>query len=648
MTIAPCSMRVALVSVLVLPIFGLHADVQLSATFADNMLLQRGKPIPVYGRAAAAEKVVVEFGGQRKETTAGDAGRWRADLDPLSASSTPAEMRIIGQNTIVIRNILVGDLWLASGQSNMGVQVRKVNHAEAELKAANYDGIRFFMVRRDLSSAPRAEPEGDWKLCTPKNARSFSAVAYFFARELHTRHSVPIGIINSAVGSSSCEAWVPADALRANKSLPQPPSIPPEEYKDLKTYKAVRMKVYRDAAAKDPGIREECLAWATPNHDASDWKEMTVPGNMEARGLKIDGAVWFRCEVELPEAWAGRDASLYLGFIGQVSIAYVNGTEVGRKNNNGGVYVGRTHRIPGKLVRPGRNVVAVRIFNEVGNGGFHPSYPRPLTIAQGPAKILLPKSWKYKVEVAFKPKELARKLPSEYSLPTGWYNAMIAPYTSTPLRGFIWYQGESNAGRTKQHDVLFPTLIRSWRDLWGDETLPFYFVQLASYQKRKTEPSAGGWAFFRESQGKALALPHTGMAVTIDIGDATNVHPKNKQDVGKRLALWACRDCYGDPDIAVSGPLYASNSIEGTRIRIRFAHTYDGLEAKGGELKGFAIAGADKKFAWANAKIDGDTVLVWNDAVPAPAYVRYAWAYNPECTLINSAGLPAGPFRTDR
>jgi len=612
------------------------------------MLLQRGKPIPVYGRAAAAEKVVVEFGGQRQEATASAAGTWRVDLAPLSASSTPAEMRITGQNTITIKNILVGDLWLASGQSNMGVQVREVNNAEAEMENATYDRIRFFMVRQDLSSSPRTEPAGTWQVCTPENVRSFSAVAYFFARELHTRHDVPVGIINSAVGSSSCEAWVPADVLRANQALPQPPSIPPEEYTDLKTYLAVRMKVYRDAAAKDPGIREECLAWATPDYDAGDWQEMTVPGEMEARGLKIDGAVWFRCEAELPEAWAGKDASLYLGFIGQNSIAYVNGTEVGRVENNGGVYVGRTHKIPGKLVRPGRNVVAVRIFNEVGKGGFYPSYPRPLAISQGKDNVLLPNSWQYKVEVAFEPKELARDLPSQYQLPTGWYNAMIAPYTSTPVRGFIWYQGESNAGRVKEHDVLFPTLIQSWRQLWKDDTLPFYYVQLASYQKRETEPSAGGWAFFRESQTKALDLPHTGMAVTIDIGDAINVHPRNKQDVGKRLALWACRDCYGDTDIAVCGPLYASNSIEGNRVRIRFTHVYGGLDAKGGKLKGFAIAGDDKKFVWADAKIDGKTVVVWSDAIPTPAYVRYAWANNPECTLANAAGLPAVPFRTDQ
>jgi sialate O-acetylesterase len=626
---------------------GLRADVEMPAMFADNMLLQRGKPVPVHGQAAVGESVTVEFAGQKRRATAGDDGTWRIELAPLTASATPAEMRISGRNTVVLKNVLVGDLWLASGQSNMGVQVREVNNAEAELKAANYDGIRFYQVKRDLSSSPKTKQEGEWKLCTPDNARTFSAVAYFYARELHTRHGIPIGILQSAVGSSSCEAWVPADVLRSNKDLPQPPDIPPEEYRDLKTYQDVRMKVYRDAAAKDAGVREECLAWATPDHDASGWKEMTVPGEMEARGLNIDGAVWFRCEADLPKDWEGKDASLYLGFIGQVSIAYVNGVEVGRKDNNGGVYVGRTHRIPGKLVRAGRNVVAVRIFNEVGKGGFYPAYPQPLAISQGKAKVLLPESWKYKVEVAFEPKRLARNLTDEYHLPTGWYNGMIAPYISTPVRGFIWYQGESNAGRYEQHDILFPTLIRTWRKLWKDETLPFYFVQLAGYRKPQTQPSEDGWAAFRESQAKALALPHTGMAVTIDIGDATNVHPKNKQDVGRRLARWASRDCYGDTDIAVSGPLYASSTIEGETIRLHFSHVYGGLKAKGGKLEGFAIAGEDKAFVWAKARIDGESVVVWSEAIPKPAYVRYAWANNPKCTLVNAADLPAAPFRTD-
>lgn len=628
---------------------GLWADVKMPATFSDNMVLQQGKPIPVRGTADPSEKITVEFCGQRLQTVADGAGKWRVTLTPLSQSSEPAEMRVSGANVITIRNVLVGDVWLASGQSNMAVPVREAENAAKEIEAANYPGIRVFMVTRDIASSPRQDPAGTWLICTPENAGAFSAVAYFFARELHTKYRIPMGIINSAVGSSSCEAWTPADVLLADKSLPQPAAIPPEEYPDWKTYDAVQKRIYDAAAHKDPGIKPECLAWADPQQDTSDWKDVIVPGSIEARGMKIDGAVWFRKEVDIPATWTGRDLALYLGPISDNSVAFMNGTEIGRKENNRQEWVFRTHRIPAKLVKEGRNVIAVRIFNEIGNGGFYPDYPAPLKIYKDEGSaIVISGTWKCKVELALEPATMARLLPRGHHVPAALFNAMIAPFADFPVRGFLWYQGESNAGRPKEHTTLFPAMIESWRKLWGDEKLPFYFVQLASYRARKDQPCDEGWAYMRESQQKTLALHDTGMAVTIDIGDATNVHPRNKRDVGKRLARWAMRDCYGDADIEVSGPLYASNAVEGNRIRIRFTHVGGGLKAKGGELKGFAISGADKKFVWAKAEIDGDSVLVWNEAVTNPAFVRYAWADNPECTLYNGADLPAAPFRTDQ
>ena len=635
--------------IVVLAASGLRADVSLPTIFSDNMMLQQGKPVPVHGTAAPSEKITVEICGQRKEATADAAGNWQVTLEPLAKLSSPTSMRVIGTNTVTIKNVLVGDVWLASGQSNMEMRVSGVDNAAEEIKTANYPEIRFFMVDRDLASAPRKDTAGKWLVCTPENVKTFSAAAYFFAREIHTSYGIPTGVINSAVGASSCEAWTPADVLRADKALPQPAAIPPEEYPDWKIYDAVLKQIYETAAHKDPGIKPECLAWATPDYDASAWKDVTVPGSIESRGMNIDGAVWFRTEVELPATWVGKDAQLYLGPITQNSVAFVNGTEIARQENNRHQWVFRTHKIPGKLVKAGRNVVAVRIFNEIDQGGFHPNYPAPLKIYQhGSGEVMLPKTWKCKVELGLEPTKMARKLPLGYQVPSALFNAMIAPFAQFPVRGFVWYQGESNAGRWDQHTILFPAMITSWRKLWGDETLPFYFVQLASYQAREEEPGNGGWAFMRESQTKTLTLPNTGMAIAIDIGDATNVHPKNKQDVGKRLALWAKRDCYGESDTVVSGPLFASSAQEGDRIRINFTHIGGGLEAKGGELKGFAIAGLDKAFHWAKAKIDGDSVLVWNESIPNPAFVRYAWANNPECTLYNAAGLPAVPFRTDK
>ena len=635
--------------VVVLAAGGLRAEVSLPAIFSDNMVLQQGKPVPVYGTAAPAEKVTVEICGQRKQATADAAGDWKVMLEPLTWQSEPTEMRVTGTNALRIKNVLVGDVWLASGQSNMAMRVSDAYNAPEEIKAANYPEIRFFMVGRDLASAPRKDTAGKWLICTPENVKGFSAVAYFFAREIHASYGIPMGVINSAVGASSCEAWTPVDILLADRALPQPAAIPPEEYPDWKTYDAVRKRIYEAAAHKDPGIKPECLEWTAPDYDASAWKDVTVPGSIESRGMNIDGAVWFRTEVDLPADWAGKDANLYLGPITQNSVAFVNGTEVGRRNNDGHEWVFRTHRIPGNLVKPGKNVIAVRIFNEVGLGGFHPGYPAPLKVYRdGAGEVMLPKTWKCQVELALEPAKIARDLPRGYKVPCALFNAMIAPFTRYPVRGFLWYQGESNAGRPDQHSILFPAMISSWRKLWGDETLPFYFVQLASYQARREKPCDETWAFMRESQTKTLSLPHTGMAIAIDIGDATDVHPKNKQDVGRRLALWAKRDCYGETDTVVSGPLFASSTVEGDRIRIHFTHLGGGLQAKGGELKGFAIAGADKQFVWAKATIDGDSVVVWSEDIPNPEYVRYAWANNPECTLYNAAGLPAVPFRTDK
>ena len=324
---------------------GLRAEVSLPAIFSDNMVLQQGKPAPVYGTAAPAEKVTVAICGQRKQATADAAGDWKVMLEPLTWQSEPTEMRVTRTNAITIRNVLVGDVWLASGQSNMAMRVSGVYNAPEEIKAANYPEIRFFMVGRDLASAPRKDTAGEWLICTPENVKGFSAVAYFFARDIHASYGIPVGVINSAVGASSCEAWTPVEVLLADRALPQPAAIPPEEYPDWKTYDAVRKRIYEAAAHKDPGIKPECLQWTAPDYDASAWKDVTVPGSIESRGMNIDGAVWFRTEVDLPADWARKDANLYLGPITQNSVAFVNGTEVGRRNNAVAVQIAHSRQL---------------------------------------------------------------------------------------------------------------------------------------------------------------------------------------------------------------------------------------------------------------------------------------------------------------
>lgn len=628
--------------------FGLSAEIKMSAVFSDNMVLQRDTPIPVQGTADPCENVTVIFVGQSKKTIADQTGKWKLTLDAMPRSAKPVKMQIIGKNTITIKNILIGDIWLASGQSNMGVQVKEVNNAKEEIKNADFPEIRMFIVINNLSSSPQNDCEGEWFVCNPENVPSFSAVAYFFIRELYLKYKIPMGIIKSSVGSSSCQAWTPREVLLSDKSLPQPLTISADKYLDLKTYEAFREATYDKYTAKDSGIKAESLSWSKSETNTTDWKEIKVPGIIESQGMNIDGAVWFRKEVDIPKEWAGKSINISLGPIRNSDIAFLNGEKIGSTNSGLETWKFRNYEIPGKLVKAGKNIIAVRIFNSIENGGFV-NYVAPLKLVKDKEnEIILSGTWKCKVEQEFTPLKLPFEVPSYISVPSGLFNAMIHPFVQFPIQGFIWYQGESNAGNAKQHDKLFPAMITSWRKYWCNNQLPFYFVQLASYDLRQKQPTNPDWAKFRESQQKALALNNTGMAVTIDIGDSINVHPKNKQDVGKRLARWAMRDCYNDKKIEVSGPLYTSNSIEKNKIRINFTHTRGGLKAKSGKLKGFAIAGTDKNFIWADAKIDGKSVIVWNEKIQNPLYVHYAWASNPECNLYNGVGLPGSPFRTDQ
>jgi len=627
----------------------LWADVRLPAVFSDNMVLQQGVSVPVRGWASPAETVTLEFAGQRKETTADRAGAWQVKLDPVRSSAAASDMKIYGKNAVVITNVVVGDVWLASGQSNMEMPLRQAEHATQEIEAAHYPDIRFFMTENDLSSAPKDDCAGKWIVCTPARAGDFPAAAYFFAQELHSKYRVPAGIINSSIGASSCQAWTPAETLVADKSLPQPAALAPENYASWKAYLAFKNGTYDHFSYADTGVKPECLAWSKPGLDVSDWRDCTVPGSIESQGLEIDGAVWFRKEFEIPAAWAGSRPTLSLGPISDNDIVYLNGEKVGATENNWREWIFRYYAIPAEQVKAGKSVIAVRIFNRINSGGFYPTYPAPLKLYLDERNaIILSGAWKCKVERAEKPAQMPFVLPSIYSIPASLFNALIAPFAKYPLRGFIWYQGEGNTGAAEQYDILFPAMIKAWRSWWADDTLPFYFVQLANFMDREAQPSGGGLPRLREAQLKALSLHGTGMAVAIDIGAAQEIHPRNKREVGKRLARWAMRDCYGDKEVEVSGPLYASSAVEGSRIRLAFTHVRSGLKAMGGELKGFAVAPADKNFVWAQAVIEGESVVVWNDAVREPRYVRYAWANNPEATLYNGAGLPASPFRTDK
>lgn len=497
------------------------SQVKLPPHFSDHMVLQRNMKAPIWGTANPGEQVTIAFAGQKKKARANADGKWQVNLDPMTASSASRTMTVTDSKNqkVMFVDVLVGEVWLCSGQSNMDFTVAKtekyyfagVNNEAAEVAAANYPLIRRFTGEWKRSYEPKSEVAGTWKVINPENVREFSAIAYFFARDLQKEIKVPVGIITLTFGASTAQAWIRRETMAANSEL----------------------------------------------------KPLLDKFDTEKRAYESDAAIIEKYRQSLTK-WEA-----------DVAAAKTEGKPAPRKPRN----------------------------------------PDPV---------------------------------DDQHNPTVMFNGMIAPVIPYAIRGVLWYQGESITGAKELFPKLNETLITDWRNLWGQKDLPFYFVQLAAHKAPKTEPDESGIAVVREMQAKSLALPNTGMAVTIDIGDAKDVHPHNKQDVGNRLSRIALAKIYGRK-IEYSGPVYESMKIEGNIIRLKFSHAGGGLVAKDGALKYFAIAGTDKKFVWADAKIEGDTVIVSSPAVTAPVAVRYAWADNPEgCNLYNAAGLPAAPFRTDK
>ncbi|HZE99420.1 MAG TPA: sialate O-acetylesterase [Planctomycetota bacterium] len=469
-----------------------RAELKLHSLFQDHMVLQADFACPVWGTGEAGDEIKVSVAGQTKTAKAGADGKWSLKLDPVKAGG-PHEMTVAGKTSVKVEDVLFGEVWVCSGQSNMEWVVSNSNNFAAEKEDAKYPNLRHFLVKKNPQDAPVSDVSGSWKPATPENVGGFTAVGYFFGRELHRKTAVPVGLIHTSWGGTAAELWTSKPVLEGNEIL-----------KPIVEGFTKRMEGYEKQVA-----------------------------------------------------------------------AYKEAAEKAKAENK----------------------------------------PAP-------------------------------KAPNKPMAPSCLYNGMIAPVIPYGIKGAIWYQGESNAGGAKQYQTLFPEMIRNWRKDWGQGDFPFGFVQLANFMARKDQPADSNWAELREAQTMTLSLPKTGMAVIIDIGDAKDIHPRNKQDVGKRLALWAQSQVYGK-DLVYSSPLYDSMKIEDGKARISFKHTGTGLEAKGDKLTGFSIAGEDKVFVWADAKIDGSTVVVSSEKVAKPAAVRYAWADNPDCNLCNKEGLPASPFRTD-
>ena len=635
-----------------------RAEVRLPAIIGDNMVLQRAMKVRIWGDAKPGEHVTVTFDRKSASAVADAQGRWQVWIGPLN-TGTPSELIVKGDNILTIKNVLVGEVWLCSGQSNMEWPLINTMGGAETVAQANHPEIRLFRVEHQTSATPLADVQGHWVVTTPEEAANFSAVGYFFGRELYQHLKVPIGLINSSWGGTPAEAWTTHDALVSSPELK--PIL--DRYQSSLNALPETKEAYARALAQweeknlylDAGNKGEALGYADPAASTADWSKMDLPKQLETAGLLIDGAVWFRKEVELPESWFGKDLVLKLTPIDDHDVTYFNGTKIGAtgRETPNSYMVPRKYVVPGSLVKAGRNVIAVRVFDSAGEGGFS----RGGAMSIGPngdgdsQAISLRGVWDYKVELALEPKRPDWGTRPEavgvsnQNNPSVLYNAMIAPLVPFAIRGVIWYQGESNAGRAYQYRTLFPLMIRSWRSAWGRE-FPFYFVQLANWHASKAEPDESDWAELREAQTMTLREPQTGMAVTIDIGDENDIHPRNKLDVGRRLAAWALAETYGEKVIP-SGPLLDRFTIDGDKVRIRFKHGTGLKTSDGGPVKGFAIAGEDRRFVWADARIEGDTVIVSSPKVVKPVAVRYGWADNPIANLYNKAGLPASPFRTD-
>ena len=630
----------------------------VSNLFSDHMVFQRNVKLPVWGWAVPGTRVKVELAGNSAPAVAGKDGKWMVWLPPLKAGG-PYDLIVDGPDKITVKDVLVGDVWICSGQSNMEMPVRNCMDKEKEFAAANYPEIRQFGNTRLIAYEPRKNTPGRWSVCTPKSVPHWTAVGYFFGRDLYRKLHIPIGLINVSWGGTSVEAWTSREVAQkwddTREAFKQVKYIK-DHHKELLAGISKQKKKCEDAwkelavLEKDPASQKK---YADPAFDDSRWKTILGAKDYDEQGYKgYHGICWYRKTIDIPKAWAGKELLLSPGAVDEIETTYFNGEKVGSRGSFEPMETKywdqrRVYKIPGSKVKAGKAVIAVRVINVFGQGGMTSNHD-PLDMYICPAgaaageRISLAGKWKF---------DFVFRLPAqpyrEHPKITNLFNGMINPLIPFPVKGVIWYQGESNSGNAYDYRVRFPDMIRDWRNRWNDE-FPFFWVQLANFRSAKDNPAADSWAVVRESQDATLKLPKTGTAVAIDIGDAKDIHPKNKQEVGRRLSLVARAKVYGENDLVYSGPRYKSMRIEGGKVILSFDHIGGGLVARGGKLKRFAIAGADKKFVWADAVIDGQNVIVSSAMVKEPVAVRYAYEGNPAgCNLYNKAGLPASPFRTD-
>ena len=623
------------------------AQVRLPRPIRDSMILQRDSKIKLWGWASAGERLSIQFNGKKIKATADKDGKWLAWLSPMKAGG-PYMMNIDASNHITIKDILIGDVWLCSGQSNMVHQMfLHPELYEKDAANANFSDIRQFWIPTltNLQKPQDDLPTGYWKSANPEDVLQFSVVAYFFGRMIHEKYHVPIGLINSSVGGPPVECWISEEGLK------QFPSIIAviEKNKDTAYVNGVNRAAFQRNANR-PRPQDKGLMGPIPWYDTAyipkEWRTINVPGYWEDQGVRnLDGIVWYRKEINVPASMTNIPAKIRMGRIVDADLFYVNGKLIGNTTYQ---YPQRRYEVPAGLLHPGKNLLVIKVTNTAGKGGFLPDKPYYLS-ANGDT-IDLKGDWQYKVGDVFLPQQNfgGGGIPLDYQ-PTALYNAMIAPLTNYAIRGVLWYQGEGNTGQPSEYQERLTAMINDWRNKWQQGNFPFLYVQLPNFGDMQYLPSESAWATLRDQQRRTLSVPNTAMAVAIDLGGWNELHPDRKKEIGERLALAAMKLSYGEKNIVYSGPLYQSSKIDGNKIMISFTSVGSGLVTSDGEeLSEFAIAGADKKFVWAKAKIEGDQVVVWNENIAAPMYVRYAWADCPvNPNLYNKEGLPASPFGTE-
>lgn len=625
----------------------LYGQVRLPKLIGNGMVLQRGERATIWGWAASGEKVTVHFMDSTYATTTNSAGEWKVMLAEQSAGG-PFEMQISAGDTTTLHNIMIGDVWVCSGQSNMELPMKRVApiYRSDIANSANVSIRQFYVPQKYNFNHPQTDLTGGaWISANPETVPNFSAVAYFFGKQLFDKYKVPIGLINSSLGGSPAESWISEKGLKAFPAYYREA----QRFKDSTLIKKIEESDnelmsawYARSSEEDRGYQKSHRAWRDPAFNDSDWPSMPIPGYWASTPLgPVNGVVWFRRQFNVPAVFVGKPAKLILGRIVDADSAFINGEFVGTVSYQ---YPPRRYDIPLDLLKEGANTIVVRVISNAGKGGFVPD--KKYEIATRTDTIDLKGEWRYNLGGNMDP--LASQTFVRWK-PEGLYNAMIAPLLNYRIKGVIWYQGESNADRPIEYRALFPALIEDWRKNWQEGDFPFLYVQLPNFMKARAEPSESNWALLREAQLKTLSVPNTAMAVAIDIGEWNDIHPLDKQDVGRRIALAAEHLAYGDKNVVYSGPIFETMKVDGNKAVLSFTHIGSGLVSKGSEeLRSFAIAGADKKFVWANAKIENNRVVVWTASILHPVAVRYAWADNPEgANLYNNEGLPASPFRTD-